>query len=164
MSRLLDVAIHLATTAHATQVDKTGAPYILHPLRVGAAGKTEEEMICGVLHDTVEDTTVTCAELRRIFGPTVSNAIECLTRGWEIVGPLFEHHLYFKHPGPNREVCREPYDKFIHRMLWNPLAVRVKINDINDNLSRMAGLPLADRNRLESKYYGALQTLEHWRS
>ena len=51
----LERAIAIATEAHADQVDKAGAPYISHPLRVMRAQDSEEARIVGVLHDVVED-------------------------------------------------------------------------------------------------------------
>lgn len=45
----------IARQAHVGQVDKGGADYIGHPLRVVEMGRTEEEKIVGVLHDVVED-------------------------------------------------------------------------------------------------------------
>ena len=61
----LERAIQIAAEAHAGQVDKGGAPYILHPLRVMLTMATEEERIVAVLHDAVED----CPEypLARLF-------------------------------------------------------------------------------------------------
>mgnify|MGYP000026147745 CR=1 FL=1 len=58
-TKQLDLAIKIATKAHFGQVDKAGQPYILHCLRVMFSGKTIQEKICGVLHDTVEDTSST---------------------------------------------------------------------------------------------------------
>lgn len=48
-------AIEIAVEAHAGQVDKAGAPYILHPLRVMLSLDGEEDRIVGVLHDVIED-------------------------------------------------------------------------------------------------------------
>ena len=52
----LERAIEIAVTAHKGQVDKSGAPYILHPLRVMLSLESEEERIVAVLHDVVEDS------------------------------------------------------------------------------------------------------------
>ncbi len=51
----LERAITIAATAHAGQIDKAGAPYILHPLRVMLRVTTEAERITAVLHDVIED-------------------------------------------------------------------------------------------------------------
>ena len=60
----LERAIVIATEAHAGQIDRAGASYVLHPLRVMLAVSTEAERIVGVLHDVVEDTDVTMEQLR----------------------------------------------------------------------------------------------------
>lgn len=52
----LERAVEIAMDAHRGQVDKSGREYVSHPLRVMAAGKTDEERIAGVLHDVVEDS------------------------------------------------------------------------------------------------------------
>ena len=49
----LERAIEIAKQAHTDQVDKGGADYIGHPLRVMEMGRTEEEKIVGVLHDVI---------------------------------------------------------------------------------------------------------------
>ena len=77
----LERAISLAAQAHAGQVDKAGQPYILHPLRVMLRVGTEEERITAILHDVVEDTSVTLEQLTEEgFSPTVVAAVEALTK------------------------------------------------------------------------------------
>jgi (p)ppGpp synthase/HD superfamily hydrolase len=62
---MLSKALHIATNAHHGQFDKGGNPYILHPLRVMSFIKEDdEELQCiALLHDVIEDTEVTYAEL-----------------------------------------------------------------------------------------------------
>ncbi len=111
---MLEKAIEIAVEAHRGQIDKAGKIYILHPLRVMLRGKTETEMIIGVLHDTVEDTPVTLDMLRlEGFSEEVLSALSCIT----------------KKQG-------EDYGDFIGRVLTNPLAAQVKLYDIEDNLNR----------------------------
>jgi len=55
MQLILQQLIAIAAKAHEGQVDKAGAPYILHPLRVMLRLRTDEERIVAVLHDVVED-------------------------------------------------------------------------------------------------------------
>jgi len=62
---MLVKAIQIAVSAHKEQVDKSGQPYILHLIRVMDAGETEQEKICGVLHDLVEDTDWTFEKLEK---------------------------------------------------------------------------------------------------
>lgn len=77
----LERAIEIAARAHAGQVDKAGQPYILHPLRVMLAVKNPDERIAAVLHDVVEDTTVTIEQLRSEgFSAAVLDAVLALTK------------------------------------------------------------------------------------
>lgn len=77
----LERAIEIAARAHAGQVDKAGQPYILHPLRVMLAVKLHDERIAAVLHDVVEDTTVTIEQLRSEgFSAAVLDAVLALTK------------------------------------------------------------------------------------
>ena len=77
----LERAIAIAAAAHAGQLDKAGQPYILHPLRVMLRVNTEEERIAAVLHDVVEDTSVTLEQLAgEGFAEEVLVAIEALTK------------------------------------------------------------------------------------
>src|SRR3546814_20935272 len=64
---LLDQAIILATRAHAGQIDKGGAPYILHTLRVMTGCKTKEQRIAAALHDTYEDGGITIEYIERHY-------------------------------------------------------------------------------------------------
>src|SRR5437879_13227873 len=109
---LLEKAIDIATKAHQRQKDRYGAPYILHPLRVMNRVATEQEKIVGVLHDVVEDTKWTLADLQRSgFSTEVIAAVDCLTK---------------------RD--NEPYESLISRAAGNPLARRVKLADLEDNM------------------------------
>ena len=53
----------LALRAHAGQVDRAGEPYAGHPARVAARVRTDEARVVAWLHDVVEDTDVTLAEI-----------------------------------------------------------------------------------------------------
>ena len=69
----------LAYKAHEGQVDRSGVPYIFHPIHL--AEQMDEEISCTValLHDVVEDTEVTLAELEQAFPPAVTEAVCLLT-------------------------------------------------------------------------------------
>ena len=60
----LEKAIELAARHHAGQLDKGGMPYILHPLAVMMAVDDQRAKIVAVLHDALEDTALTEADLR----------------------------------------------------------------------------------------------------
>ena len=76
----LERAIQLAARAHAGQKDKDGQPYILHPLRVMFGVEGGEARIVAVLHDTLEDTTLTEADFRAAgFGESVVEGVKAVT-------------------------------------------------------------------------------------
>ena len=133
-------AIEIATEAHKGQFDKAGNEYIGHPLRVMEMGKTEEEKIVGVLHDVVEDTDWTFEKLSEEgFSQEIISALRCVTK-------LSEN---------------ENYDDFIARVMTNPLAVKIKLYDIEDNLdvSRLDSLTDDDVARCK-KYLHARDRLK----
>ncbi len=131
----LEKAIAIATEAHKGQVDKYGAPYLGHVMRVMNMGRTEEERICGVLHDVVEDTDWTFEQLAAEgFAPEILEALHRVTK-------LSDD---------------EDYDQFIARILPNRLACLVKLNDLTDNMDirRMPLITGKDVSRL-NKYIKA---------
>ena len=75
MTDTLEDAIILACTAHRQQVDKAGAPYILHPLRVMLGVSGNERRIAAVLHDVVEDSGIDPAVIAARFGDDVAQAV-----------------------------------------------------------------------------------------
>ena len=134
----LDRAIELAKQHHEGQTDKAGKPYIEHPLRVMNQVESEEEKIVAVLHDIVEDTDISLDDLRSEgFSEEVVSAVECLT----------------KQDGEN-------YDSYIERISFNPLAVKIKLADLEDNrdLTRLPEVTDKDLERAE-KYDKALEKL-----
>lgn len=135
----LQRAIEIATKAHAGQFDKGGKEYIGHPLRVMEMGKTEAEKIVGVLHDVIEDTSITIENLSdEGFSKEILDALLCVTK-------------------LNNE---EDYDHFISRVMTNPLAVKVKMNDLTDNmdLTRLNEVTENDLERI-CKYQKAYSRL-----
>ena len=78
---MLNLAIEVAVKAHQNQLRKgTDIPYITHPLAVGIilakAGCSDDVIVAGILHDTVEDTSITLDYLRDTFGNKVATIVE----------------------------------------------------------------------------------------
>ena len=131
---MLNKAIEIANRAHMGQVDKAGAPYILHPLRVMMTRDNEIERICAVLHDVIEDSDVTFDNLRREgFSEEIIEVLNCITKR-----------------------AGESYDDFINRILGNETACRVKLADLCDNMniSRIKNPTEQDEERIK-KYKDA---------
>ena len=111
---MLEKAIRIAVEAHGGQIDRAGKAYILHPIRVMLSGRNDEEMICGILHDVIEDTPVSIDMLRTEgFSEVVLDALDAISKR-----------------------AGEKYSDFIERVAENELATIVKLNDLHDNMKR----------------------------
>jgi len=81
---MLDAAYVLAVQAHGQQTRENGDPYITHPLAVAdiLAGYRLDtaSIVTALLHDVIEDTPVTLAELERRFGPAVGGLVDGVTK------------------------------------------------------------------------------------
>lgn len=127
--KLLYKAVALAKEHHAGQVDKAGNPYVDHPLRLMARMDTEDEKMVAVMHDLIEDTEITIEFLRSEgFSEKVLHSLDCVTI---------------------RD--GEDYDSFIERIANDPIAINVKLADLEDNmdLSRIPNPTEKDYKRIE---------------
>lgn len=135
----IEKAIEIAINAHKDQKDKSGAPYILHLIRVMEKGKNETEKVCGILHDLVEDTNWTFEELEKEgFSKEIIEVLKLITK----------------------ESDNEDYSNFIQRVMTNKTAISVKLNDLRDNMdiTRLKELTNNDLKRL-NKYLKAYRLL-----
>ena len=73
-TKLTRKAMKIAYNAHINQVDKSGVPYIYHPIHLAEQMNTETECIVALLHDVVEDTDVTFEQLKQDFPEEVIEA------------------------------------------------------------------------------------------
>jgi hypothetical protein len=132
----LERAIEIAVLAHNGTSDKAGAPYILHPLRLMFAVEDADDRILAVLHDVVEDSKPPhrwgMEELKAEgFSDSVLEALACVTARPD-----------------------EPYEVFIDRILPNPIARRVKIADIVDNMNLVRlGREITDNDVVRLRKY-----------
>lgn len=137
----LGIAIQIASNAHLGQTDRGGNPYILHPLwvmhKVRHLGA--KYMIVAVLHDVVEDTTVTYDDL--IAAGFNFEIIEALK--------LLDH-----------SDTSIPYDTYVAKLASNDLSRQVKLRDLehNSKITRLKGLREKDFERL-IKYQKAYKYL-----
>lgn len=137
----VDNAYKIALKYHGAQLDKSGEPYINHLKRVSARGKTTQEMIVGMLHDILEDTSCTIQEISASFGnePKIAKALLALTH-------------------PREEI----YIDYVKRIrVLGGIAHKVKVYDVLDNVSfeRISKLDPETQYRLVGKYYAALRIL-----
>lgn len=117
----VDIALKIAVEAHEGQVDRDDEAYILHPLTVGLMGKTDEERCAGFLHDVLEDTDYTVEMLEEAGIPDgVINALKLLTHDKDTLYYDYVQHIIDSH---------------------NPIALRVKYNDLQHNYERGKAYP-----------------------
>jgi len=132
----------IAFIAHRGQLDRSGAAYVDHPGRVAEQFDPVEEPIEAAsawLHDVLEDTPVTVQELHEAgVLPEIIEVVLLLTR--------------------TPEVSPDEYYAGIRR---NPVALRVKLADIDDNTApwRLRRLDFEMQLRLAEKYRYARHAL-----
>ena len=78
---IVEKALQIASKSHEGQYRKnTDIPYITHPVAVGMmllkAGYSEDIVAAGILHDTVEDTSLTLEDIKRDFGANIAKMVE----------------------------------------------------------------------------------------
>lgn len=136
----LERAIEIASEAHAGQIDKGGADYIGHPLRVMDAVEGTTTKIVAVLHDVIEDCpNWTLSRLRNEgFSEEVLHALDSVTKR-----PL------------------EAYSEFIQRCARNATGRLVKLADLADNCdsARLPALTSDDLARFD-RYARAIAELK----
>ena len=125
-------ALELACDAHAGQVDKAGAPYILHCIRVANSVSSEEEKIVAILHDVLEDTALTEEDLLAAgFSKEVVDAVVCLTRAEG-----------------------EKYGDYLERVAQNAITTQVKLADMLDNSNEARfGPNITEEQKLKCRKY-----------
>lgn len=126
--------------AHGGKQDKEGAPYFTHPLNVSKKFKLSDEIIVALLHDVLEDSKITKKNLRDLgFSERIIEAVKTLTR------KKFQS-----------------YKNYLLNVTKNPLSLRIKEADIQNNLDpiRLKKLSLPLQKRLKKKYSKALEILK----
>ena len=99
-------AMHIAYNAHHGQLDKSGAPYIFHPIHLAEQMDDEFSCCAALLHDVVEDTSVTLEDLRSDFPEEIVEAVRLLTH---------ENGV--------------PLEEYLLAIRKNPIALKVKLAD-----------------------------------
>lgn len=82
--RDIQKAYEIANSAHEGQKRLSGEPYIMHPLSVAiilaSLGMDQASVIAALLHDTVEDTTLTYDQVKKEFGEIIADLVEGVTK------------------------------------------------------------------------------------
>ena len=81
---LIDRAVEYANAKHQYQKRKDGSPYIIHPLAVAEVvaeiGLDMDAILGALLHDCIEDTDASHEEIEKLFGATVAELVEGVTK------------------------------------------------------------------------------------
>lgn len=136
-SRILE-AIEFGQKAHHGQTRYNGSPYFVHCLEVGFfvalhhksindVVAEEDQMIAALLHDTIEDTTITFENIRDVFGARVANLVQSVTN------PSIQHK-------DKRRAERKMMDREHYRSA-SLQTVEIKLADIYSNLGTIMDKP-----------------------
>lgn len=121
-------ALRLCFDAHKEQNDKSGLPYVFHPFHLAEQMETEETTIVALLHDIVEDTNITLAELsEEEFDDAVIEALALLTHDKDV-----------------------DYMDYVRAIKQNPIAKAVKLADLRHN-SDLTRLDVIDEKALKRR-------------
>ncbi|MFA6233711.1 MAG: GTP pyrophosphokinase [Bacteroidota bacterium] len=115
---LIERAIIIALDVHRGQKDKHGAPYVLHPLRVGLRARNDLEMIAGFLHDVIEDSDgkISLIDLRdEGFPEEVIVIVDHLTKR-------------------TVDGVEEEWETYIDRVMEHEAAMHLKLLDLEQNM------------------------------
>ena len=129
----------LCFRAHKEQTDKSGIPYVFHPIHLAEQMGDEDTAVVALLHDVVEDTDYTLEDLRAMgFNQNVIEAIRLMTHAEGV-----------------------PYLDYVAKIKENPIARAVKLADLAHN-SDLTRLDIVDEKALArvEKYARARKLLE----
>ena len=131
-------AMRLCYEAHRDQTDKSGIPYVFHPIHLAEQMRDEDTTVTALLHDVVEDTAYTFDDLVKMgFSENVITALKLLTHDKSV-----------------------PYMEYVAKIKENPVAKAVKLADFahNSDLSRLNSIDDKTRSRVQ-KYEAAKKLL-----
>lgn len=137
-TKMINKALNIAYKAHHGQKDKGNVPYIFHPYHIAEKFNNETDICVAILHDVLEDTFVSKEELEGYFPKEVIEPLVLLTRS--------THDTYFE---------------YIKNICSNPIAPKVKIEDIKHNLVFERIQNKTRNEKLEKRYLKALEILKN---
>jgi (p)ppGpp synthase/HD superfamily hydrolase len=134
-------ALKIAFDAHRDQLDRSGLPYVFHPFHLAEQMEDEVSAAAALLHDVVEDTSITFDDLA----------------AWGISSEVIAILKLLTH---DQAV---PYMAYVQKIKdsGDPHAIKIKLCDLahNSDLTRLDQVTEADMKRLE-KYRAAKHLLE----
>src|SRR6185295_17369532 len=126
-------AFTFACERHADQRRRTGEDFITHPVEVAkicAGLRLDTETLCAaLLHDTVEDTSASLDQVRELFGDSVAQLVDGVTK---LTGITFQSR---------DEAQAENYRKMMVAMATDLRVILIKLADRLHNMRTLSGLP-----------------------
>lgn len=146
-------AFELAAEAHKDTRRKSGEPYILHPIAVAKIvakeiGLGPTAVIAALLHDTVEDTEISNAEILKIFGPKVAEITEGLTK----ISAVFDMRSSFQ---------AENFRKLLLTLARDVRTILIKIADRLHNMRTMDSMQRNKQLKIASETMYLYAPLAH---
>ncbi|MBS0557544.1 MAG: bifunctional (p)ppGpp synthetase/guanosine-3',5'-bis(diphosphate) 3'-pyrophosphohydrolase [Proteobacteria bacterium] len=133
-------AYQTGARAHAGQKRQSGEPYITHPVAVAGIlaeiGMDAETIIAAILHDTLEDTPLSRAEIESAFGATVAELVDGVTK---------LDKLRFRSVA---EAAAESFRKMLLAMARDLRVILIKLADRLHNMRTLAAMAPEKRRRI----------------
>ena len=133
-------AWEVGAAAHAGQTRKSGEPYITHPVAVAQVlaelGLDVETLVAAILHDTIEDTPLTHAEIVAAFGESVAELVEGVTK---------LDKLSFR---DRQEAAAESFRKMLLAMSRDLRVIMIKLADRLHNMRTLGAQSAEARQRI----------------
>ncbi|MDP2691337.1 MAG: HD domain-containing protein [bacterium] len=138
-SPVINRAYRLAAYAHREQIRKSGDEYMIHPVSImnylRSIEVEESVLVAALLHDTIEDTSITIKDLEDLFGSEVAYIVYFLSK---------EKAVHFKNKDHRRLVY---FEKLEAGFCFNYKIYLIKLVDKLHNLSSLTSFPLEKRNK-----------------
>ena len=150
---MIRTAFEMAVEAHKTMRRKSGEPYVLHPLAVAMIcveeiGLGVRSTICALLHDTVEDTDVSLADVQREFGSEIAKIVDGLTKISNVLDT-------------NTSQQAENFKKILLTLTDDPRVILIKLADRLHNMRTLDSMKREKQLKISSETVYVYAPLAH---
>ncbi len=151
--KLIRMAFEMASEAHQDMRRKTKEPFILHPLSVAQIvadeiGLGATSIICALLHDVVEDTEITLADIKREFGSKIAHIIDGLTK----ISKIYQQ---------SPSIQAENFRKILLTLAEDVRVILIKIADRLHNMRTLHAMPEHKQLKIASETQYLYAPLAH---
>jgi guanosine-3',5'-bis(diphosphate) 3'-pyrophosphohydrolase len=141
--KLIRLAFNTALEAHKSMRRRSGEPYIYHPLAVAQVvaeeiGLGTTSIVCALLHDTVEDTHLSLADIENMFGKKIAKVIDGLTK----ISGVFEQ---------STSIQAENFRKLLLTLSDDVRVILIKIADRLHNMRTLSSMPRDKQLKIASE-------------